>query len=79
MTGSFPNGSCTYTGTLTQYGQMGTVVGNFACTWGSSGSFHIFEFQVTEYSVIGRFTASATVPAGCQATGWFGEPYVTTF
>jgi hypothetical protein len=72
-------GSCAYSGTLAQFGQMGDVVGIFSCSSGSYGSFHIFEFQVTPYSVIGRFTASATVPAGCQATGWFGGLRVTTF
>jgi hypothetical protein len=79
MTGVFPNGSCTYSGTLSQYGQMGDIVGNFACTWGSSGSFRIFQFQVTDVSVVGRFNASSTVPAGCHATGWFGGLQVTTF
>ena len=72
-------GSCAYAGTLTQYGQMGDVVGSFSCSSGNRGTFDLFEFQVTEYSVIGRFTASATVPAGCQATGWFGGLTVTTF
>ena len=72
-------GSCAYAGTLTQYGQMGDVVGSFSCSSGNRGTFDLFEFQVTEYSVIGRFTASATVPAGCQATGWFGGLAVTMF
>jgi hypothetical protein len=72
-------GSCAYAGTLTQYGQMGDVVGSFSCSGGSRGSFNLFEFQVTPYSVVGRFTASYSVPAGCQATGWFGGLAVTTF
>ncbi|HUH91606.1 MAG TPA: hypothetical protein VL742_00480 [Casimicrobiaceae bacterium] len=72
------SGSCSYSGTLTQYGQMGDVVGTFACTNGANGSFHIFEFQVTDYSIIGRFTA-ASASTGCQASGWFGGLTVTTF
>ena len=72
-------GSCAYSGTLAQYGQMGDVVGIFSCSNGSAGSFHIFEMQITEYSLVGRFTASATAPAGCQASGWFGGLAVTTF
>jgi len=72
-------GSCAYSGTLAQFGQMGDVVGIFSCSSGSGGSFHIFELQVTPHSIVGRFTASATVPAGCQASGWFGGLKVTTF
>jgi len=72
-------GSCAYAGMLTQYGQMGDVVGSFSCSNGSRGTFHAFELQATEYSILGRFTASATVPAGCQASGWFGGLAVTTF
>jgi hypothetical protein len=79
MTAVSPNGSCAYSGTLAQYGQMGDVVGIFSCSGGNSGSFHIFEFQVTEHSIIGRFAASTTNPAGCQASGWFGGLTVTTF
>jgi len=79
MTGASASGSCSYAGTLTQFGQMGDVVGSFACVNGANGSFHMFEFQVTEFSIIGRFTASYNFPAGCEATGWFGGLKVTTF
>jgi hypothetical protein len=72
-------GSCLYGGILTQYGQMGDVVGTYSCTSGFSGFFHIFELQVTQYSLTGRLTTSNTVPAGCQASGWFGGTTVTTF
>lgn len=72
-------GSCLYGGTLTQYGQMGDVVGTYSCTSGFSGYFHIFELQVTEYSLTGRISTSNTVPAGCQTSGWLGGMTVTTF
>jgi hypothetical protein len=72
-------GSCLYGGMLAQYGQMGDVVGTYSCTSGFSGFFHIFELQVTEYSISGRFTTSNTVPAGCQTSGWFGGVKATTF
>ena len=71
-------GSCAYSGTLTQYGQMGDVVGIYSCSDGGSGSFHLFEMGVTLNSLVGRFTASSAVPAGCQASGWFGGLVVTT-
>jgi len=70
--------SCAYSGTLTQSGQMGSVLGSFSCTDGSRGSFNAFEMQVTEIGLTGRFTASYTAPAACQATGWFGGLLVTT-
>jgi hypothetical protein len=72
-------GSCTYTGTLTQYGQMGDVQGTYGCSTGEVGAFHIFEMQVTEISLNGRFTATAVSPLGCQGSGWFGGLAVTTF
>ena len=80
MTATATTGSsCAYSGALSQLGQMGDVVGSFTCTNGSAGYFHIFEFQVTEFSVTGRFTASYAIPAGCQGAGWFGGLTVTTF
>ena len=63
---------CTYSGTLTQYGQMGNIEGNYTCSTGDAGSFDAFEVQVTQFSLTGRFSSSSRVAAGCQATGWFG-------
>lgn len=79
LTAPATGGSCAYSGTLTQFGQMGDVVGTFSCSpSGDVGLFHIFEFQVTEVSVTGHFTASYDV-FGCQSVGWFGGMTVTTF
>ena len=39
--------SCTYTGTLSQSGQMGDIKGNYQCSDGSGGIFRIVELQVT--------------------------------
>jgi hypothetical protein len=72
-------GSCSFPGTLTQFGQMGVVDGSYACTDGTSGTFHAFEMQVNYTGLTGRFRASASLPAGCQSTGWFGGLRVTTF
>jgi hypothetical protein len=64
---------CQYSGTLTQFGQMGDVVGTYTCGDGGAGTFEVFEFQVTEFSVTGRFSATYTdgTKAGCQGTGYF--------
>jgi hypothetical protein len=79
MVASGNGNTCSYAGTLAQFGQFGDVFGTFACTNGATGSFHMVEFQVTEISVNGRFTAAYSNPAGCQATGWFAGMKVTTF
>jgi hypothetical protein len=71
--------SCTYTGTLSQSGQMGDVQGNYRCSDGSAGIFRIVELQVTEIGMNGRFAFAATPPAGCQGLGWFGGTRVNTF
>jgi hypothetical protein len=76
---SFPagGGSCSFAGTLTQSGQMGSVVGSYVCT-GESGTFQLFEMQVNPTGVTGRFTGHSTT-LGCTFTGWFGGLRVTTF
>jgi len=71
-------GSCSYSGSLTQSGQMGAVSGNYACSSGDVGTFQLFEMQVNITGVTGRFTARSSA-AGCTFTGWFGGVRVTTF
>jgi hypothetical protein len=77
---TFPanGGSCLYPGTLSQLGQMGEVTGSYVCGNGGAGTFHLFEMQVNITGMTGRFTASSSNPAGCQAAGWFGGLRVTT-
>ena len=78
---SFPatGGSCSYAGTLSQFGQMGDVIGSYTCSNGDAGAFHLFEMQVTITGLTGRFAAASSSLPGCQATGWFGGIVVTTF
>jgi hypothetical protein len=64
---------------LNQFGQMGEVNGTYACSDGSGGTIFLFEMQVNETGITGRFNATAASPAGCQSTGWFGGVLVTTF
>ncbi len=79
--GALPStgGSCSYTGVLSQAGQMGSVTGSFACSSGETGSFQIYEMQVNPIGVTGRFAAASNTYAGCQYNGWFGGIVVTTF
>ena len=78
---SFPvtGGSCSYAGTLTQFGQMGHVEGSYTCSDGGGGFFAIFEMQVNIVGLTGRFGANSFSAPGCQITGWFGGLIVTTF
>jgi hypothetical protein len=72
--------SCSYAGTLSQFGQMGEIDnGTYSCTDGTVGTFQSFEMQVNETGLTGRFNASTSSPPGCQQTGWFGGLVVTTF
>jgi hypothetical protein len=77
----FPSGgsSCSYSGALSQYGQMGVTVGSMACSNGETGSFQFFEMQVNISGVSGRFSVSSNTYAGCRYTGWFGGMRGTTF
>jgi len=71
-------GICTYSGTLSQAGQMGQVAGTYSCNSGDAGTFSFFEMQVNISGITGRFTAKSG-PFGCVATGWFGGMRGTTF
>ncbi|MEO8306054.1 MAG: hypothetical protein ABI724_18235 [Betaproteobacteria bacterium] len=73
-------GSCTYTGTSSQLGQMGAAQGTFFCSDGLSGGFSFFEMQVTISGLTGRFGKNFNPPAtGCQSSGWFGGARGETF
>lgn len=79
--GVFPanGGSCTYSGALTQAGQMGAVSGTFACSNGETGTFQFFEMQTNTVAVTTRFTAKSNTFAGCQYNGYAAGMRVTTF
>ena len=78
---NFPmvGGSCTFTGTLTQAGQMGSATGSYTCTGGESGTFVMYEMQVTPSGLSSRFTTQSPMNPGCQGLGWLGGTYVTNF
>jgi len=71
--------SCTYNGTLSQAGQMGSVTGNFTCSTGATGAFTFFEMQINPQGITGRLALNYSVPQGCTSTGWFGGIRGSTF
>ena len=71
---SFPstNASCSFSGTLNQAGQMGSVSGSYVCSGGETGAFQLFEMQVNISGVTGRLASDSNTVIGCQKAGWFG-------
>jgi hypothetical protein len=63
--------TCTFTGTLSQAGQFGAVIGNYSCSFGEVGSFSMFEANVGYNAINARFTATST-NLGCQSSGYLG-------
>lgn len=65
--------TCSYSGTLSQSGQMGSIATTpFSCSDGSQGTLSVQELQVTPSGLSGTFSSVYTFPAGCQATGRLG-------
>jgi len=71
--------SCSYTGNLSEAGQMGSVQLSFTCTDGTGGTASIDQMQVTQFGIGGSLAATYTSPQGCQDSGWFGGFRGTTF
>lgn len=71
--------SCTYTGTLSEAGQMGSAQLSFTCVDGTGGTASIDQMQVTPFAISGSIAAAYSNPSGCQSTGWFGGFRGTTF
>jgi hypothetical protein len=71
--------SCTFNGTVSEAGQMGSFQGSFACADGSSGTALWFEVQVNASGFTNRHMITYSNPPGCQNNGWFGGATVTTF
>lgn len=70
--------ACTYSGTLSQAGQMGEISGAYSCSTGETGTFTIFEVQVNVAGITGRLGAHSNT-LGCSISGWFGGMRGTTF
>lgn len=66
------NFTCTYQGTYSQLGRIGSIVGNYTCTSGQTGAWNATEIEVSTLGgILGRYSAT-NVPRGCQITGGFG-------
>lgn len=60
--------TCNYSGTYSQAGRMGRVLGTYSCP-GVNGTIDLIEVEATPRSVTGRFTASNNLCS--QITGTF--------
>jgi len=61
--------SCTFNGTYTQAGHLGTIGGNFTCSDNTSGPFTISEIEAGPLGWLGRFSANVS---GCNVVGNIG-------
>jgi hypothetical protein len=78
---TFPSlgGSCTFIGTVSEFGQMGDFQGTYVCSDGSGGTSEWLEVQVTRSGLSNRHMIGYTNPPGCQENGYFAGARVTTF
>jgi len=62
--------SCTYSGTYSQSGRMGSISGTVSCFNGNSGTFQAFEIEAGISGLAGR--ATTDLGGGCTWSGRFG-------
>ncbi len=68
---SISNGiGCTYSGTYTQTGRMGGIVGTLSCTNGGRGTYRAFEIEASYQGFFLRYNAD--YGGGCTETGRVG-------
>jgi hypothetical protein len=61
--------NCTYTGTYSQTGKLGSVQGNYTCTDGTQGTFTFFEMTPTISGFMARAVGQSQ---SCQWAGYIG-------
>jgi hypothetical protein len=66
------NFTCTYQGTYSQLGRIGSIVGTYQCSTGQAGTWNAGEIELSTLGgILGRYSATNVAP-GCQITGGFG-------
>ena len=61
--------TCTFTGTYTPQGRLGTVSGTYSCTLGSTGTFTMTEVDVSRNGFSATFSGQDQF---CRYNGYFG-------
>lgn len=61
--------TCTFTGSYTPQGRLGTVSGNYSCTLGSTGTFTMTEVDVSRNGFSATFSGQDQF---CRYNGYFG-------
>lgn len=69
FTGGGSAATCTFNGTYSQNGKMGTIGGSWSCTTGNTGAFNITQIDVTIHGWTGRFSGNDQF---CTYNGNFG-------
>jgi hypothetical protein len=72
LTDNLVNFTCTYQGSYSQLGRIGSIAGTFECSSGQAGTWNANEIEVSTLGgILGRYAATNAAPA-CQITGGFG-------
>ena len=66
---TFPGLTCNFSGTYSQYGKLGQIVGNYGCSDGTVGTFTAIEITATVSGVTARISGQNQA---CLWSGFFG-------
>lgn len=74
ITAGFATGAtCTYTGTYSQEGRYGRLIGTYTCSSGASGNYDMFEIDTNSQAFSGRYTGTLAQGAlRCNQEGRMG-------
>ena len=72
LSDSIVNFTCTYQGTYSQLGRIGSIQGTYQCSSGQAGTWNATEIEVSTLGgILARYSGTNVAP-GCQITGGFG-------
>ena len=63
--------NCTFNGSYSQSGQLGSIAGNYSCIDGELGTFNMSDMNVTPFAMAARLSLASNT-TGCHDTGQIG-------
>jgi len=63
--------NCTFNGTYSQSGQLGSIAGSYSCIDGELGTFSMSDMIVSPFAMAARLSLASTT-TGCKDTGQIG-------